>query len=299
MTEKTIDNKIDKSELLEGTRIFYFRHSMAKYGEFAKKLASDNPIGPLDIEAQQPDLTTGERDGALFAHEQAVRFFDSGKMNPDKDAFFIVSSDQIRALETAAIYAQVARNKGFRVIAHKNTGTEIARKLDPSENEGEGYVRSLETLSLNDIDSLTEAVYNPPEQLSPVNWEAVEKIEPGFKEKWDKARAIVLEYNESVKAKGGRPSWGDNSYHCSAKVKKFLPAAITPEDQMKRFKQMLRLARFAQNRPTDGEKMNVLAFGHENAPAAALEEHTGKHALANCEGFEVVDGKPVRVVLES
>lgn len=271
----------------EGARVFYFRHSMAKYGEYTKKVASDNPHGALDIEAQtESDLTDDpNRDGLKFAREQAHKFFDL--MDPQKDIFYVVSSDQRRALDTAAAYAQVAHERGFIVAQHKKTGTAIADKV------GGGYVRSLETLSLNDGDAVSDSVFNPPEQLPQINWSA---ITPEFKERWDKAREVVLKYNQEVKDKGGKPSWGDNAFHCAAEVKHLLPGVKTPDELLKQFKKMLHLASFAQKKSSD-EHTNVLAFGHENAPGPALQEATGSHMLANCDSFEIRDGKPVRVVL--
>lgn len=263
---------------MEGSRVFYFRHSKAAYGEYTKKLGSEVPTGEIDIEDQALDDLTPE--GHDLAQKKAQEFLST--LDPAKDVLFVVSSNLMRALQTASIYAKTARELGFRVIRHDSTGTDVASKV------GDGYVRSIDTLSLGGGDALQESVFNPPSQLAEINWDAVS---PEMKEKWEKARHIVLNDDKG--------SWGANLFAHSAAVKDIFPEMKSSQDLHDRqYKNLLRLTKFAKEKAGD-ERINVLAFGHENYVGVALHEDTGNHALPNCEAVEVKDGKLERIAIAS
>lgn len=280
MTEATNaipESDADIERLAEGSRFFNFRHSKAIYKEYEKKLASDNPQSKIDIEAQESDDITPE--GHDFARKQAHAFLDL--MDPHKDIFYIVSSNQTRAIQTADIYARVAMERGFNVVRHKKTGTELADKI------GEGYVRAIDSLSLNFQHPLEDAVFNPEAFLPKINWAAVD---PSVKAKWEQAHQIVLANDNG--------SWGANFFEHAEEIKKIFPYMKSAQDLYEgQYKNMLRLVDFAKKK-AGNERINVLSFGHENYMGAPLQEATGNHALGNCEGVELRDGKLVRIVLE-
>lgn len=261
-------------EQRDGPRLFYFRHAQALYGAIVEKLRSDNPRGPIDIETQpENDLTEA---GHKLARASAEGFL--ARLDPKKDELFFVSSDQMRALQTARVFIEVALQKGFRVIRHDKTGSSVAA------NVGDGYIRSLETLSHSYADALPDAVFNPPSQLPEINWKTVP---PEYRAQWDKARADVLADD--------RGSWGANFFAHSEEVESMLPGVRSAKDLFaKRYKALVRQAQVAL-RSTQGQRVNILAFGHENMVGIPLERDTGDHALPNCEGVEMVDGKLKRV----
>ena len=272
--QESLDAHLERQN--EGVRIFNFRHSRARYAEYAKKLASENPQGVLDLENQSLEDLTPE--GGEFARTEAHKFFDL--MDPDQDVFYVVSSALTRALETADMYARVAIERGFNVVRHQNTGTQIAKKI------GHGYVRSLDALTVNQGDIVSDCVFTPESQLPQINWGA---IDVEMKGRWDEARKIVLAND--------RGSWGANFFEHAEDVKNLLPSIKSPQDfHDHEFKNLLRLAEWGKKN-ADNQRISMLSFGHENYPGLALEQDTGSHALANCEGVELREGKLVRVVL--
>ncbi len=274
MSEKVVAKAENIEKEMEGARVFYFRHSKAVYGEYTKILGSDNPEGSLDVEGQALDDLTEA--GHELAQKKAREFLAT--LDLAKDTLFVVSSDISRALQTAAIYAKTAREMGFNVIEHKQTGTEVAQKI------GEGYVRSIDQLSLGETNSLVDAVYNPPSQLAPINWD---NVDPEVHERWNWARQVIEEDDKG--------SWGANLFAHSDKVREFFPEGQSSQHHDETtFKNLLRLARFAKKKAGE-QRIDVLAFGHENYVGVALERDTGDHALPNCEGVEVKDGKLVRI----
>ena len=274
----SIDKRSESVERqTEGMRAFYFRHSQALYNSYAQKVASDNPRGPVDIENQPMDDLTPE--GHKLAHVQAEKFFTH--LDHDRDVLFIVSSDQTRTLQTADIYAKAALERGFTVIQHDNTGTDIAKKI------GGGYVRSLETMSLNYGDALQDLIFNSESHMPKnINWAAAGDE---YKAQWEMARQIIL--------KDDRGSWGANFFAHADALKKILHGIHTPQELYDRqYKNLLRLADFGKKK-VGNQRINVLAFGHENMMGIPLAEDTGDHALPNCEGVELKNGKLERVVL--
>ncbi len=253
-------------------RVFFIRHSRATYKNAAETLASDNPEAPFDPESQVRDLPP---EGIEMAEKEAQKFFS--QFEAGKDIFFIVSSTQMRALETAKIYADTARAMGMEVVEHEKTGTEIAKKV------GGGSVRSIDTLSMTEGKYLTVqnqvfgTIFNPPSQRPAVNWA---EVDPETRDLVEKAHAIVLADDKG--------SWGANFYAHAEAVKKIIPALETPEELHKtQFQNIQRLARLARTKTPEGKRLSVIGFGHENYMGKALEEDTGKHGIGNVEAVEI------------
>ncbi|MES2225793.1 MAG: hypothetical protein V4480_03220 [Patescibacteria group bacterium] len=249
------------------TRVFVIRHSRATYRSYGEKLMSDSPESPMDINAQSPDLSEA---GIDMAKEKAREFFS--RFDPKLDAFFIVSSTQMRALETGRIYADIARELGFEVIEHEKTGSKVAAEV------GESSLRSINALSLNMENQVLGSIFNSPYDPE-VNWDAVR---PETKALFDRARAIVKADD--------RGSWGANFAAHAEKVREFIPDMETPAQLHEtQFKNMQRLAQWARSKAPEDKRVNVIGFGHENYMGHALEEHTGNHALGNVEAVELLE----------
>lgn len=261
-------------ETRNGPRLFYFRHAQALYGAIKDKLLSADPRGPIDIDTQPDDDLSPE--GHVRAQAAAEAFFS--RLIPGKDIVAIVASTQMRALQTARAFLDEARQRGFTVVEHEKTGSEIAEKV------GGRHIRSLETLSHGYADALPDAVFNPPSQLPEINWKAVP---PEYRTRWDRARAKVLADDKG--------NWGANFFAHSEEIEPILPGVRSSKDLFaKRYKALVRQAQVALRSP-EGERVNILAFGHENMVGIPLERDTGDHALPNCEGVEMIDGKLQRI----
>lgn len=264
----------ESAERRPAPRLFYFRHAQALYDAIRAKLRSENPHGPIDIDQQPDNDLTPE--GHELAHSSARNFLS--RLNPDKDALYIVSSNQMRALQTALAFVEEAKEQGFQVVLHEKTGSSVAERV------GRGYIRSLETLSHGYAEAVSDTVFNPPSQMSEMNWDS---IDPEFRRRWEKARQIVLADDKG--------SWGANFFAYSEQLKTLLPELRSAQQLFEsRYKTLERLAALATKRVA-GQRMNILAFGHENMMGVPLERDTGNHALPNCEGVEMVNGRLQRV----
>ena len=248
-------------------RVFFIRHGQAQYESLVAKAESEDPQGSIDIERQiKGDLTEIGRDQV---QQQAESFFK--KFNKEKDIFFVVSSNQVRALETASLFINEAVLIGFSVLRHQKTGSDIAREI------GEGYIRSLSSLSINKKDILVELLFTPPDWLPDIKWEFVDD---DFKLQWERARSIILEGNQG--------SWGLNFHRYAEEIKKIFPVELaTPKDLYKtQFQDILRLVDFAKER-VGSRSVHILAFGHEDYMGIALEEGTGNSTIGNAEIVEI------------
>ncbi|NTU66410.1 MAG: histidine phosphatase family protein [Candidatus Moranbacteria bacterium] len=267
----------EKQEQKEGpeARVFFIRHSKATYRSYGEKLKSTEPETPMDIESQSADLSS---EGIELARKEAQRFFS--EFDPGNDIVFIVSSNQMRAIETARIYADTALEMGIEVVHHEKTGTEIAAKV------GDDMVRSIDTLSPKMENMVFGSVFNPKSQVPEINWEGTNS---GTKELFEKARAIVLADD--------RGSWGANFYAHADAVKKIIPEVETPKHLHEtQFKNMQRLAKFARSKATGEKRVNIIGFGHEDAMGEVLEEQTGDHNIGNVEAVEMTeDGRLERL----
>jgi len=264
MLERTQQNQEKPPE----TRIYFIRHSRASYATYAERLSSDTPELPIDMKNQLPDLPEA---GIELAEKSAHEFLS--KLNPEKDIVYIVSSTQMRAVETAQIYVKVAQELGIEVVEQE------------SKSEEKNYVRPIETISLKNENPILDAIFSPARVPQEINWEAVS---PETKAKYDKVRDIVLADDKGT--------WGANFYAHAEEVKKIIPEITTSQELYeKQYKNIERLGQFARNKSNGSKRVNILAFGHENYMSVALQEKTGDHAIGNTETIEILeDGSVVR-----
>lgn len=265
-TDPQADNNIDS--------VYFTRHSRSTYGTYGKIKESDNPRAPVDREDQVvPDLP---EDGIELANNKAREFFT--QLNPEEDSLFFVSSDEARALETASIYKKIAKERGFEVLKPENVRGKLAEEIGDSE------IRTLKSLSLNQKDALVAAVFSPDSQLGSPNWGAVDDE---FKEKWARARAIINSHDYG--------SYGANLFHHSEAIAEIFPKIKTARELYEiNFKNLLRLVKFAVDKISSSgqkKKVKILAFGHENYLAYALNKYFGEHEIKNCETLRVDVGE--------
>ena len=245
---------------------FYTRHSKATYGTYKEILKSDDPQGGVDKEKQVlPDVPPA---GIELAKSEAEKFFNT--LDPKEDALFFASSYEARALETAVIYKDIAKQRGFQVIKPEHVRGELAEEV------GDGEIRLIDALSANVHNTLTTTVFNSDAHLSEINFDA---LDDEAREKWEKGRAII-----NADDKG---SWGAN-YHAHAEAMQSVYPEMknTKEIYDTQFKNLVRLAEFGLKKAKEsGEEKNIkiMAFGHEQAVGYALEKYFHDHAINNCE----------------
>lgn len=250
-------------------RVHLLRHSKAGYKSYVEVLNSDNPDRPLDLTKQViPDVPEA---GVELAKKEAEKLFS--QMDPAENALFFVSSSQSRAIETAKIYKDFAKEKGFTVISPEHHRNPLAERMDEKD------IRVVNTLSLKPDSSLWSSLYNPPAYLSPINWGGVDGT---TKAKWEEARKVVLSEDKG--------NWGANFAHYSDQLKEngLLPADQGTAKELfeTQFPQILRLARFGAQKAKEGfeeKRIEIIAVGHENYLAKAFEEFFGEEGINNCE----------------
>ena len=258
----------------------FIRHSKAGYKTYEQINKSENPQQAVDYDNQiENDLP---RAGIELAEREAEKFFDS--LNPQEDALFFVSSEEMRALETANIYKEIAKKREFKIIKPEHTRSKTADVV------GDGRIRKLNTLSLNIKNTLIGSVFNPDKFLGEINLEAADKE---IKEKWDKARKIIDDDDKG--------SWGANFYYHSEEIKKIFPDIQASKDAYeKKFKNIIKLIKFADQKIKDADypkNIKVLGFGHENYMGYALNKYFSDHDLKNCEtvNFELKENKIIKI----
>lgn len=251
--------------------VYFTRHGNSPYKNNAETLASDNPQAAFNPDTQQAgDLT---EKGIALAHEKAAELL--GVLNPQTDSLFFVSSNEVRAIETANIYRQEAKMRGFEILKPEHTRSEFA------DETGDGDIRVLHNLSLNTKNALAATVFNPEHLLSSsIKWEA---IDDEAKQKWAAARAII-----NADDKG---SWGANYHAHSEEIKQIFPEMVSAQDlHNTQFQNLLRLVRWTDKKVgglSSEKNVKVLAFGHENYISIALEEVFQKEGINNCETINV------------
>jgi hypothetical protein len=256
-----------------GVDISLLRHSKADYKSYSAVVDSENPDSPLDLQGQiLPDVP---QKGVELAQKEAEKFFAG--MKPDEDALFFVSSSQARALETAKIYKDIAKEKGFTVITPEHTRNPLEERMDERE------IRVLKTLSLKPGSALWGSIYNPPAYMPPINWEAVD---PETKKKWDEARAII--------AASDKGNWGANFHHYSdvLKEKGLLPETEDTANELfgTQFQQLKKMAQFGAGKAKsgyEGKNIRIIAVGHENYLTEAIKQYFGEEGINNCEVFNI------------
>jgi len=260
---------------------FVIRHSLAQYQGNKAIIGSDNPEAAFDPKTQdfRSDLTP---DGQELARTEAEKFFD--QLDPERDAIFFASSDLVRAIETAQIYKDVAKERGFEIIVPENVRNEIVEEI------GEGEIRKVEALSLNIENMLLDFVFFPEDQLE----EAVKDkdfVSEDTKRRWVEARKIIESDNQGT--------WGRNYHKHSRAIQEIFPNIRTAENMYdKKFKGMVRLMRMAQrkiNQEQPQKNIKVLAFSHENAMLHFMSQNFHDASINNCEGVAFkIDGPNIK-----
>lgn len=259
---------------------FFLRHGPAQYKSYGEILKSENPSQNIKRESQEEDDLTP--DGKVFARKEADKLLSG--FNPSDDAVIFFSSEHMRALETAAIFKDAAKEKGIEVLNPGNVRGNVAQTI------GAGEIRILENLSLERMDVLTDGVFYPEKGMPNINWAAVDAE---TKEKWEKAHAIVMQHDYG--------SWGANFYHHAEAVQSVFPHIKSSRQLHEtKFKNMLRLLRFARDKEAKSgntKKIRILAFGHENYVGAMLEEYFGEHGITNCEVLAFEENEEGKLML--
>lgn len=253
----------------------YIRHSRANYGAYAKISQSENPQGSFDENDQvTPDLTES---GVELAKQEAQKYF--AELDPQKVKLFFVSSNESRAIETANIYRETAKNLGFEIIKPEHSRSQIADEL------AGGEIRVIENLSINSENIMIDGIFSPASLRGRPD---LNLVPSEVKEKYLRAIAII--------DADDRGSWGANFSAHGEAIKKIFPEIKSATDIYEsKFKNFLRLYKFAEQKAEEaGDEVGpikVLAFGHENMMLHALGKFFGNGQLKNCEavGFESAD----------
>ncbi|MEI7426080.1 MAG: hypothetical protein WCK16_04130 [Candidatus Moraniibacteriota bacterium] len=243
----------------------YVRHSQAGYKSYAESL-KNNPTAPFDKNEQViPDITEG---GMELAKNAANEYFKD--LDPNKTDLFFVSSNEARAVETANIYRETAKENGFNVIVPENSRSKI------SDENADGEIRILETLSLNHPNILANMAFSPKKYRVGINFDNVSDEE---KKRFEQATAIIDAEDQG--------SYAKNFEKYSEQVQSIFPDIKSAHDLYTReFENMKRLLRFA-NKKTQASNLNkdvkILAFGHENMLIEAIREKFQEDGINNCE----------------
>lgn len=250
----------------------YVRHSKSTYGTYAKISQSENPQQAFDKKDQvTPDLTEA---GIELAKQEAEKYFSG--LNPKEVKLFFVSSNEARTVETASIYRAVAKEMGFEIIKPEHSRSQISDEI------AGGEIRVIENISINSENIMIDGIFSPAflrgsPDLSLVSEEVKEKYLQAIK---------IIDSDD-------RGSWGANFAAHDKAIKEIFPEVKSAIDLYEsKFKNFLRLYEFAEKKAAEaGDEVGpikVLAFGHENMMAHALNEFFGNSQLKNCEvvGFE-------------
>jgi len=267
-------------DIRKDDEFFATRHGIAEYKLQNGIIASEDPEAAPDADKQwfNSDLTP---EGKQLAVEKANEFFD--KLNPETDALFFVSSDLVRAAETAKIYLDIARERGFEIILPREKKDEPEDKpadyRSKAEEIGEGYVRKIDCLTLDYLENtLRERVFLPRDIMKEVV--NLDQVSEETKNKWAAARKIIEADNKET--------WGENYAAHSEAIQKIFPNIKTAKDAYEsKFKKMMRLVRFGQdkiNEQNPEKNIKVLAFSHENSFLYFLNKNFGE-SMKNCESI--------------
>lgn len=253
--------------------IHFVRHGQARYKPYVDVLGGPTPEQPMDYGNQpEADLTV---EGRQHAEQKANELFEH--LNPETDALFIVTSPERRTIDTAEIYRQVAKRAGFEVLAPDHTRSDLANEIS------EGEVRVVHALSTKIENVLVSMVFGPKQQYDPswVNWDVVKAA---TRKQFNAARQVI--------EADDRGSWINNYVAHSESIKKMFPKSLTTAQERyeKDFNNLVRLAKFGVQKSKDArldKSIKILAFGHENHLAVALENFFGDHDLLNCETLAI------------
>jgi len=279
-------------ESLEGKKhisVDIFRHSGPPFYQLNEWLVRSNCPEAAPDAYQQWFNSDLPPEGLELAKTKAEEYFD--KLNPETDALFFVSSDLVRAAETARIFLDVARERGFEIIKPRsNEGNQ--KYKNHAEEHGEGWIRKIDCLTLDHLENMMrEFVFAQKDYLKEgiINPDAVSEE---TKEMWVRARKIMEE--------GGiEDTWGKNYVKFAEKLEKegiFLDVLSAEQVYKSKFFNMARLVKFAEKKMREqNPKKNtrVLGFSHENSFLHFLNENFGEH-MQYCENisFEPEGSEP-------
>lgn len=270
------DRPQDESARRKNDEFFATRHSISEYKLNESIAASDNPEAAPDADKQwfNSDLTPA---GEKLAREKAEEFF--AKLDPETDALFFVSSDLVRAAETAKIYLDTARAKGFEIIPSREKAVEPRPARNKAEEIGAGYIRKIDCLTLDHLENmLREFIFHPDDYLKKIP--DPNNVSAETREKWAEARRIIEADN--------RGTWGNNYAAHSEEIEKIFPNVKSAKTVYEtKFQNMMRLVRFGQDkiREKNPEKnIKVLGFSHENSFLYFLTKNFGE-SMKNCESI--------------
>jgi len=282
--EEQMDSIVSNEEKKAREDAFFAtRHGVSGYKLNTNIVRSRNPEVAPDADKQwfYSDLTPEGKEAALAAAE---KFFDN--LDPQKDALFFVSSDLVRAAETAKIYLDVAKERGFEIILPRERSEKNQAYENKAEEIGEGRIRKINCLTLDHLsNTLREFVFTGDDYLTNEVSHPNLKVSVETREKWRQARDIIEADNKG--------SWGPNYAAHSEEIAKIFPDVKSAKEIYEtKFKQMLRLVRFGQTKieqQNHPKNIKVLAFSHENSFLYFLNQNFNK-SMKNCEsiGFEVL-----------
>ena len=246
------------------------RHSKATYATYDRITMSDNPSQPFDHRDQIfPDLSP---EGVELAKKSAKEFLKT--LDPNKDELFFVSSNEVRALETAEIYHNEATMRRFIISKPEHSRSSISDKYL------NGDIRMVNALSINFKNSIANNLLNPQSSRRQINFEA---LDPKEVETYKNLQEEIDKDNKG--------SFAANFLAYGDLVKKEIPEFETAEDLYNRnFKELIRFFKFAEKKAessTPERQLRILAFSHENQLLVALNKYFDEHGINNCEILHV------------
>ncbi|OGI26210.1 MAG: hypothetical protein A3J76_01315 [Candidatus Moranbacteria bacterium RBG_13_45_13] len=287
-TKHVFDSQREQESEKKHISVDVFRHSGPPFYQLNEWLVRSRcPEAAPDAYEQWFDSDLPP-EGKELARKKAEEYFD--KLNPKTDALFFVSSDLVRAAETAAIFLDVARKREFEII--KPRDDENREFKNHAEQIGEGWIRKIECLTLSHLENmLREFVFAKKDYLEEgiVDQNAVSEE---TKEMWARARKIMEE--------GGiEDTWGKNYMKFAERFEKegIFPDVLSAEQVYKsKFFDMARMVKIAEKiirKQNPQKNIRVLAFSHENSFLHFLNENFGEH-MHFCENirFEPAGSAP-------
>lgn len=251
----------------------FFRHGNADYKEYQKIKESENPQSPFDHE-NQDELDLTEK-GKTLAKQEAETFFNS--LDSKNIKLFFVSSNEARAIETASIFNEIAKNKGFNILKPENTRSKY------SDTFANGDVRVIDTLSLNPKNVLVGvSMFNSGIQ----DGKYLDKLDQKTKNEWLFIRNLIDQNDKG--------SWAKNYQAYGEIAKKIFPEEVITVSELynQKFKDILRLIKWATNKiQSQGDNIKIIAFGHEDYLLEFLNQEFNEEGIKNCEmiNFEIND----------
>src|SRR4030042_3538367 len=243
-TKHVFDSQREQESEKKHISVDVFRHSGPPFYQLNEWLVRSNcPEAAPDAYEQwfKSDLPPEAKE---LARKKAEEYFN--KLDPKTDALFFVSSDLVRAAETARIFLDVARERGFEIIKTRSNEEDREYK-NHAEEIGEGWIRKIDCLTLDHLENmLREFVFAQRDYLKEgiVNPDAVSEE---TREMWVRARKIMDE--------GGiDDTWGKNYAKFAEKLEKegiFLDVLSAEQVYKSKFFNMARRVKFAEQKMSE------------------------------------------------